>query len=85
MTNLIKLVPENNSKYEKIILTALILFTCNSFLFSQKIAYIDSEYILSNIPEFISSQEEINELSKNGKKIFNLNIWKLKECTKLIV
>ena len=52
----------------KIILTALILFTCNSFLFSQKIAYIDSEYILSNIPEFISSQEEINELSKKWEE-----------------
>ena len=51
-----------------IILSILIILVCNSFLYSQKIAYIDSEYILSNIPEFVSSQEEINELSKKWEE-----------------
>ena len=44
------------------------------FLFSQKIAYIDSEYILSNIPEFVHHKKKLMSCPKNGKKIFNLNI-----------
>ena len=31
---------------------------------AQKVAYVDSKYILNNIPEFTSAQEEIEDLSK---------------------
>ena len=42
---------------------------------AQKVAYVDSKYILNNIPEFTSAQEEIEDLSKsvgrrNSKFIF---------------
>jgi outer membrane protein len=44
-------------------LLLITLFIIN-FCFAQKVAYVDSKYILSNIPEFTASQEEIEELSK---------------------
>ena len=31
---------------------------------NQRIAYVDSDYILENIPEYGDAQEEINQLSK---------------------
>ena len=31
---------------------------------NQRIAYVDSDYILENIPEYADAQEEINQLSK---------------------
>ena len=34
------------------------------FCEAQKVAYVDSKYILNNIPEFTSAQEEIEDLSK---------------------
>ena len=34
----------------------------------QKIAYVDSDYILENIPEYGDAQEEINQLSKKWEK-----------------
>ena len=35
---------------------------------NQKIAYVDSDYILENIPEYSDAQEEINQLSKQWEK-----------------
>ncbi len=47
----------------KRILLFILLFTINLCI-AQKVAYVDSKYILSNIPEFTTAQEEIEELSK---------------------
>ena len=35
---------------------------------NQRIAYVDSDYILENIPEYGDAQEEINQLSKKWEK-----------------
>ena len=35
---------------------------------NQRIAYVDSNYILENIPEYGDAQEEINQLSKQWEK-----------------
>ncbi len=35
---------------------------------NQRIAYVDSDYILENIPEYSDAQEEINQLSKQWEK-----------------
>jgi len=35
---------------------------------NQKIAYVDTEYILQNIPEYGDAQEEINQMSVNWEK-----------------
>jgi len=37
-------------------LLLIVLFVVN-FCFAQKVAYVDSKYILSNIPEFTTAQE----------------------------
>jgi outer membrane protein len=35
---------------------------------SQKYAYVDTQYILDNIPEFQDAQDELDEISKNWQK-----------------
>lgn len=45
---------------------AVILMTC--FSFAQKIGYIDSEYILSNIPEYKAAQTEMDKTSVDWQK-----------------
>ena len=37
-------------------------------LFAQKYAYIDSEYILSNMPSYVEAQAELDRLSVNWQK-----------------
>ena len=49
---------------KKIILTVLISSLTIGFLFAQKaqrMAYIDSEYILENMPEYVDAQSKLNE------------------------
>ena len=41
----------------------VILMFCSYIASSQNIAYVDSKYILENIPEFNTAQDELNELS----------------------
>lgn len=53
---------------KKIFLSISILLLATSFTFSQKYAYIDSEYIMSNIPEYKDAQNEIDNLSKQWQK-----------------
>ena len=52
----------------KSLLLAAVIVCCGSFssyaqLGGQKFAYVDSDYILSNIPEYGDAQEELNALS----------------------
>ena len=53
--------------FKSLLLTAAIVIcgTVSSFaqIGGQKIAYVDSDYILSNIPEYADAQEELNALS----------------------
>jgi outer membrane protein len=49
-----------------VLVISLLLIT--SFGFSQKYAYIDSEYIMDNIPEYKDAQAEIDGLSKQWQK-----------------
>lgn len=52
---------------KSLILTAAIIlcsvFASNAQIGGQKFAYVDSDYILSNIPEYGDAQEELNALS----------------------
>jgi len=52
---------------KKNILLITTLFVLN-LSFAQKIAYVDSKFILSNIPEFVTAQEEIEELSEKWEE-----------------
>lgn len=53
---------------KKVLLSFAILLISTTAIFSQKYAYIDSEYILSNIPEYKDAQNEIDNLSKQWQK-----------------
>ena len=47
----------------KLFLLIVILMTSIS-TYAQKFAYVDSDYILSKMPEFVQSEEKINDFSK---------------------
>ena len=61
-----------NMKTKKTILLFAVMFlmglTTINAQQNQKIAYVDSDYILENIPEYGDAQEEINQLSKKWEK-----------------
>lgn len=48
---------------KKILLSTLFFMLISFPLFSQKYAYIDSEYILSNMPDYTEAQAELNRLA----------------------
>ncbi|MCD4729148.1 MAG: OmpH family outer membrane protein [Bacteroidales bacterium] len=51
-------------------LSLISLFTVFTvfFLFSQKYAYVDTEYILDNIPEYIDAQNQLDELAEDFQR-----------------
>ena len=48
---------------KKLILALLLMVLGTSCLFSQKYAYVDSDYILDNIPEYKDAQNQLDELA----------------------
>ena len=50
-----------------ILLISIFLFSV-SFSFSQKYAYVNTDYILSNIPKYESAQEQLNLISSEWQK-----------------
>jgi outer membrane protein len=60
-----------NEKYfamKKIVLTFTILMFFSGVTFAQKFGFIDSGYILENIPAFRAAQEQLNQLSAQYQK-----------------
>jgi outer membrane protein len=53
---------------KKIILTIGVVFTLIVAANAQKFAFIDSEYIMDNIPSFSAAQEQLNQLSSQYQK-----------------
>ncbi|MDD2381841.1 MAG: OmpH family outer membrane protein [Mariniphaga sp.] len=53
---------------KKIILTIAVLITLSSLTYAQKFGFIDSGYILENIPSFRAAQEQLNQLSEQYQK-----------------
>jgi outer membrane protein len=48
---------------KKILITLIAVFTLVSVSYAQKYAYVDTEYILENIPAYQAAQEQLNTLS----------------------
>ncbi|MEE4198875.1 MAG: OmpH family outer membrane protein [Bacteroidales bacterium] len=44
------------------------LFLVPNFIFGQKFAYVDTEYILSNIPSYKAAQDKLNNLSQEWQQ-----------------
>lgn len=53
---------------KKVILAAILLLGSAQFIKAQKYAYIDSDYILANTPEYKSAQTQIDNLSVQWQK-----------------
>jgi outer membrane protein len=53
---------------KRIILTLGIVFILSVSGFAQKFGFIDSDYILKNIPAFNAAQEQLDQLSKQYQK-----------------
>jgi len=53
---------------KKIILTITALLTLTLITNAQKYAFIDSEYIMENIPAFTAAQEQLEQLSSQYQK-----------------
>jgi len=53
---------------KKIILTISILFVTTVATFAQKIAYVDTGYILGQIPEYKDAQTELDKISVQWQK-----------------
>ena len=52
-----------NAKKLSVSLLVLVLFSINSFSYAQKFAYVDSDYILKNIPEYQDAQNQLDEFA----------------------
>jgi outer membrane protein len=53
---------------KKIIIASLILLVSMGFAHAQKFAYVDTQYILDNIPEYAEAQSQLDELSAQWQK-----------------
>lgn len=53
---------------KKMVLSALLALGLGVAAFAQKYAYVNTEYILQNIPEYTSAQGEIDKLSIDWQK-----------------
>lgn len=53
---------------KKIWFAALLLVGTTALAFGQKYAYVDTRYILSNVPEFEEAQQQIDELAISWQK-----------------
>lgn len=62
-----KQVMKTNS-FAKFFLMAVLFFTVPFFAKAQKYAYVDTEYILQNIPDYKSAQGQIDNLSTQWQK-----------------
>ncbi|MCF8233519.1 MAG: OmpH family outer membrane protein [Bacteroidales bacterium] len=53
---------------KKFVLIMIALFSMSAFTYAQKYAYVDTEYILNNIPEYKDAQTILDDLSVKWQK-----------------
>lgn len=53
---------------KRIVITAVVLFAFSVASFAQKYAFVDTEYILENIPAYTAAQEQLDQLSGQYQK-----------------
>ena len=68
--------------FASIALLSIILLVSANQLRAQKYAYVDTEYILKNIPEYNDAQDELDDLSKRWQKEIETNYGKVEELYK---
>jgi len=50
---------------KKLLSIAVVAFVFTSASIAQKFAFVDSDYILKNIPSYVAAQDEIDKMSEN--------------------
>jgi len=53
---------------KKLVLILLLFAASVSFGFAQKYAYVDTQYILGNIPSYKAAQEQLDKVSQQYQK-----------------
>jgi len=53
---------------KKIILSLIVIISISTYSFAQKTGYVDTDYILSNIPEYKAAQAEMDKISVDWQK-----------------
>jgi outer membrane protein len=67
---------------KKLILTILITVVAATLTQAQKYAYVDSDYILANIPEYKEAQKQIDELAEEFQKEIETKFSEIDQMTK---
>jgi outer membrane protein len=70
-----------NIKLLPVLFLGILMISANNIK-AQKYAYVDTEYILSNIPEYNDAQDELDALSKKWQKEIEAKHKELKEMYK---
>lgn len=70
------------TRISSLALTTLLFMLFAGSVAAQKYAYVDTEYILSNIPEYNDAQDELDDLSKRWQKEIENNYEKVAEMYK---
>jgi outer membrane protein len=88
MAGFLKAIRKSNTTMKNFILSSTAIMLTILFLFSasalhaQKYAYVDTEYILKNIPEYNDAQDELDALSNRWQKEIETNYSKVEELYK---
>lgn len=53
---------------KKVILSLIAVVLISSYSYAQKMGYVDTDYILSNIPEYKAAQAELDKISVDWQK-----------------
>lgn len=53
---------------KKLVISTIVIMLSMGSMYAQKFAYVDMEYILSNIPEYKAAQEKLDDLSKQWQE-----------------
>jgi len=53
---------------KKVILSLIAIISISTYSFAQKMGYVDTDYILSNIPEYKAAQAELDKISVDWQK-----------------
>jgi outer membrane protein len=67
---------------KKIIVIALLVFGFTTVSQAQKIGYVDTQYILDNIPDYQMAQDQLNELAKKWQKEIDDKILEIEKMYK---
>lgn len=76
------MIMKKRTQFSIIGFLVILLFIVSNNTQAQKYAYVDTEYILDNIPEYSDAQEELDDMSKRWQKEIEAKYAKVEELYK---